>query len=92
MDRIYPDGTILICVALDDLGRGARSGERVVCQRQRGSGEYEITVKEYVVRGGRHWLIPHSTDPRYQSPIELAPGDHADLSLAVLVIGSYRPE
>lgn len=92
MDLLYPDGTILICVSLDDLGRSARSGERVVCQRRRGRGEYEITVKEYVVRNGSRWLVPHSTDPRYQSPIELHPGDHADLSLAALVIGSYRPE
>ncbi len=92
MDLLYPDGTILICISLDDLGRTAKSGERVVCQRRRGRGEYEITVKEYLVRDGSHWLVPHSTDPRYQSPIKLDARDNADLSLAALVIGSYRPE
>ena len=92
MDLVYPDGTILICVALADLGRSAKSGERVVCQRQRRRGEIEITVKEYIVRDGSHWLVPHSTDPRYQSPVALDPREHGDLSVAGLVIGSYRPE
>ena len=92
MDLVYPDGTILICVALADPGRTAKSGERIICQRRRGRGEFEITVKEYVVRDDNHWLVPHSTDPRYQSPTALDPGDAEDISLVALVIGSYRPE
>ena len=92
MDLVYPDSTILICVALADLGRTAKSGERIICQRRRGRGEFEITVKEYVVRDDNHWLVPHSTDPRYQSPTALDPGNAEDISLVALVIGSYRPE
>ena len=92
MDIIYPDGTILICIALADLGRTAKSGERVICQRRRHRDEFEITVKEYVIRDGSHWLVPHSTDPRFQSPIALDPRDVEELSIAALVIGSYRPE
>ena len=92
MDLVYPNSTILICVALADLGRTAKSGERIICQRRRGRGEFEITVKEYVVRDDNHWLVPHSTDPRYQSPTALDPGDAEDISLVALVIGSYRPE
>ena len=92
MDLVYPDGTILICVAFGDLGRSAKSGERVVCQRRRGRGEYEMTVKEYIVRDGQHWLVPRSTNPNFQSPVALELSDHEDLSVAALVVGSYRPE
>ena len=91
MDLLYPDGTILICVALADLGRTAKSGERIICQRRRGRVEFEISVKEYVVRDNNHWLVPRSTDPNYQSPIAFNPRDAEDISLVALVIGSYRP-
>lgn len=74
MDRLYPDGTIILAVRFADLGRGPSSGERVVVlRRDKQSGEYEATLKEYVVDGsGRHVLWPRSSDPEFQTPIVLA--------------------
>lgn len=77
MDRLYPDGTVVICVRFTDLGRGPRPGERVVViRRMRGSSDYEATLKEYEVdRQGRHVLWPRSSNPDHQSPIILAAGE-----------------
>lgn len=90
MDLIYPDGTVLICIAFADLGRDPRTGERVICRRRRPGGEYEITVKEYVVRDGAHWLLPKSTDPEFQSPVKLEPGRDGEVGVIALVVGSYH--
>lgn len=92
MDLLYPDGTVLICIAFGDLGRSARSGERVVCRHRRSGSEFEITVKEYLVREGMHWLAPKSTDPTFQAPVRLEPGRDGEVDIAALVVGSYRPE
>lgn len=74
MDKIYPDGSVIIAVTLDDLGRMPRSGERVVVLKRAGdgSGYMEATVKKYQIdSAGRHILWPESHDPLYQAPIIL---------------------
>ena len=72
MNRLYPEGTILICVRFSDLDRMPVSGQRVICLRRSSTGEYEATVKEYEVdERGRHVLWPRSTDPEFQQPIVL---------------------
>jgi len=71
MDRIYPPGTILICVAYSDLSRQPRHGERVIVQRFRGD-EVEASCKEYrrdvdgIIR-----LWPVSNHPDHQAPLRL---------------------
>lgn len=77
MDRLYPDGTIVIAVSLGDLARHPRPGERVVVlRRMAGNGAYEATLKEYEVdRQGRHVLWPRSSDPEFQMPIVLSGPD-----------------
>lgn len=108
MNKIYPEGSIIIAVKLDDIGRQARSGERVVVlRRSNNSSEMEATVKKYeITPDEKHVLWPESTDPFFQSPIilnELAKefsadsldADHAaccDVEIYAVVVGSYRPE
>lgn len=83
MDRIYPEGTIIVCVRFADLARSPEPGERVICLRRSRTGEYEATVKEYDLDAqGRHVLWPRSSQPEYQTPIVL-PGNH-------LPIGGYE--
>lgn len=108
MNRVYPEGSIIIAVRLDDLGRWPRSGERVVVQcRAENSSDMEATVKKYEqTEAGQHILWPESYDPRYQTPIILSDiaatmgkncldGGHSacpDMKMVAVVVGSYRPE
>lgn len=73
MDRLYPEGTIVIVVRFSDLARGPETGERVVCLRRSGTGEFEATIKQYELDPrGRHLLWPRSTDPEFQQPFVLS--------------------
>lgn len=72
MNVLYPEDTVLICVRFADIGRGPKSGERVVVQRVDPAGAIEATVKEFVRHeDGSLWLWPRSHDPRFQSPYQL---------------------
>lgn len=67
MDLIYPPGTILECVRYWG-SEPIPSGKRVIVQRVRDGGEYETTVKEYVVSGdGEVWFVPRSSNPAFQA-------------------------
>jgi transcriptional regulator with XRE-family HTH domain len=73
MDRSYPDGTIVIVVRFADISVAPTTGQRVVVlRRDRRSGEFEATLKEYERDDrGRHILWPRSSDPEFQTPIIL---------------------
>lgn len=98
MNRIYPAGTVLICVGAVYLsGYAFGTGDRVIVQRRDRTGLLEATVKEYVLDEGNHaWLWPRSDDPNFQQPWRVPDGDpeddSEDLQITALVIGSYRPE
>lgn len=73
MDRMYPEGTIVIVVRYQDLGRSPQPGDKVVVLRRAATGEFEATLKEYQVdKQGRHLLWPRSSDPEFQQPIILS--------------------
>jgi SOS-response transcriptional repressor LexA len=75
MDRIYPDGTIVIVVRFLDIATAPEPGQRVVVARKNVAGEYEATLKEYDRdERGRHILWPRSTAPEFQTPFILPPG------------------
>ena len=97
MNEVYPEGTVLICVRLEDLRRDLESGERVFVHRTRPDGLIEATAKEYVKRSdGTAELWPRSTDPEHRKPLILATGeddgDNLSVRIHALIIGSYRPE
>jgi repressor LexA len=75
MDRLYPDGTVVIVVRFGDLARMPHPGERVVVlRRSRNTGDFEATLKEYDRDLlGRHLLWPRSMDPEFQTPFVLGP-------------------
>jgi len=97
MNEVYPEGSIVVCVNLKDLGREPRPGERVIVERHGASGLVEITVKELRRdESGDYWLWPRSTHPAFQQPWKWPqPQDEhsgEDIQVIALVIGSYRPE
>lgn len=94
MNEPYPPGTILDCVSIIGWSDEIESGKRVIAVRKSTSGEYETTVKEYRRADGKHWLIPRSTNPAFQTPIDMEnPGaDIEEVQIVALVCGSYRPE
>lgn len=73
MNRVYPEGTVVYIAPIDALGRMPKNGERVAVRRVDAAGNYESTLKEYVVaEDGRKWLYPRSYDPEHQAPLQYA--------------------
>lgn len=94
MNLIYPQGTILDCVATY-ASREVMPGQRVIVIRRRIDGEVEATVKEYARSpDGQEWLLPRSTHPDFQAPVSLSnPGSEIEeIAIIGIVVGSYRPE
>lgn len=77
MNRLYPDGTVVIVVKFAELGRPPRTGDRVLVLRRSSSEDvFEATLKEYELDAqGRHVLWPRSSDPEFQTPIILSGRD-----------------
>jgi SOS-response transcriptional repressor LexA len=100
MNRLYPEGTVLICASTVELPQGFvfESGDKVIVRRRDRSGLYEATVKEYVVQpDGTVFLWPRSDDPNHQQPWALPNGaephdESDDLRIIGLVINSTRTE
>lgn len=101
MNRIYPDGSTIICVKWFDAGLELQQaiGKRVVVLRRQPKGsDVEATVKELGVDDrGEFWLWPKSFDPNYQTPWKVKSlvqrgSDNDDIRIAALVIGSFIPE
>lgn len=97
MDLIFAPGTLLDCLSIFDLGIEPANGDLVIVERQRPDAMRELTVKEFHCdEDGRCWLIPRSTKPEFQSPIEVgSPNtDHETdeyVQVIAFVIGSYQP-
>jgi len=65
-DRLYPPGTIAVCVPLSELP--VRSGCRVLVHCDDGR-RHELTLRELVLEEGKAWLWPRSSHPEHQVPI-----------------------
>ncbi|MCG8695460.1 MAG: helix-turn-helix domain-containing protein [Minwuiales bacterium] len=91
LNRRYPEGSILICVAVGDLDGTPEAGKRLICHRRDENGRVEVTAR--LLRhqdgggDGPAWLWLDSDDPKHQQPI---PADEAEI--VALVTGSYTPE
>lgn len=94
MNVLYPHGSIIEYVKLMG-GAELESGKRVIVQRERDDGEFEVTVKEYLVDdAGKQWLVPRSTHPEFQTPWRLDRPEEGIVEVRVLavVVASVRPE
>jgi len=100
MDKVFPEGSIVVVVNLVDLGRMPTTGEIVIAvQRSKVSDEFEATVKAVqVLDSGEMILWPQSTNPDLAMPVRVPviKGDHdagmPDVFIQALVVASYRPK
>jgi len=105
MNRLYPEGSIVVVVSVFDLAQSAdgwepKTGMRVVVQRINEVGLMEATVKELQIDAdGQMWLWPRSDHPQFQQPWKVPAAGEDDfdetndhLRITALVVGSYRPE
>ena len=76
MDLVYEPGTVLDCVSIFAHGVSPETGDHVIVERVRDGGLRELTVKEFVTRDGRYFLLPRSTRPEFQTEIEVGMPDH----------------
>ena len=92
MNKVFPPGQFIVCVRWSEINRGPRDGDLVVVERRR-DGLIEATVKRVAIKGQKLYLMPESTDPRFQTPIEIQlDGSIAndEIVLTALVIGRYE--
>ena len=92
MGDVFPDGSIIICVKLMDIGRQPLDGEYVIVQRVRPDGLTEATVKQYVLKDGQVYLWPRSQHPDFQQPLKLTPdGENEEILITAIAIRVDRP-
>ena len=95
MNKLYPEGSCVICVSAEDYTNivgEIESGKKVVVQRKNPlDGTIEATVKEYVKNEFGTFLMPHSTDPTF-TPIRIDDGSAGYTEITGVVIGSFRKE
>lgn len=101
MDKIYPDGTIIIAVSFFDLCRQPKTGDKVIAIRKE-RGLEEATLKEIeILADGSVALWPRSTNPKFSQAIIInnsiddnMPDDgcHSEYRIEGLVIQSIRRE
>ena len=95
MNKLYPEGSCVICVSAEDYTSVVgeiESGKKVVVQRKNPmDNTIEATVKEYVKNEFGTFLMPHSTDPSF-TPIRTDDGSAGETVITAVVIGSFRRE
>ncbi|MBS1079131.1 LexA family protein [Gluconobacter kondonii] len=99
MNKVFPEGSVVVVINFGDLGRLPKTGDFVVAvQRCSKTDQYEATVKAVQIRDdGTVILWPQSWDPAFQTPVILPPHDGPDsagtpdVMIQALVVGSYQP-
>ena len=93
MDKTYPEGTSLVFTKLIETREDIQPGKRYIVERERAGGMREVTVKTlWKDDDGQFWLLPESTDPRFQETIPLN-GDEGDtIRIVGRVVYSVRRE
>lgn len=92
MNKVYPEGTILVWINIHETSEAPVSGKRYIVQRRRAGGEYEVTVKTYLSNKSGQWLIAESDHPEFQSPIKISDAETETVIILGRVVRSIRPE
>lgn len=86
MNKRYPERTVLIFTNVQETMEPAIAGKRYIVERRRAGGEAEHTVKLlHIDEDGKHWLLPESDDPRFQTAISIEEGTEDEDT--VIIIG-----
>jgi SOS-response transcriptional repressor LexA len=71
MDLDWPDGSYVTCVDFAASGLALKEGLTVHVERHQAGGQLvEITLKVLRLQGGKFWLHPRSSDPKWK-PVPL---------------------
>ncbi len=93
INRLYEGRAIVICIRMEDLGRGLEQGEQVIAEIVRPSGEPEFAIMKHIIDGDdQAWLWPQTTGGEQPRPIRLDPQSPSKSKVMALVVGSYRQE
>ncbi|MDX0426311.1 helix-turn-helix domain-containing protein [Sinorhizobium meliloti] len=93
MNKRYPEGSALIYTDINETGESPLVGKRYIIERERSDGLREATVKTlWKDESGKFWLLPESSDPRHQEPIDLSGGDGDIVRIVGRVIYSVQRE
>lgn len=93
MNKVFPEGTLLIWVNIQDVGEIPISGKRYIVRRSRNDGqEFEMTVRTFIRNQSGEWLVSESDDPESQGAIKLTPSDRDQIEIIGRVIRSIREE
>jgi phage repressor protein C with HTH and peptisase S24 domain len=94
MNEVYPPGTILDCVHIIGGMEQVRDEQHVIVIRKKFADGCEATVKQFRRMDGKAWLVPRSTHPAFQTPIEMGnEGPDIEETVVIAVVrGSYKPE
>jgi repressor LexA len=93
MNKVYPDGSIIVWVAMQDIKEPLVPGKRYTLHATAKDGTLEHTVKSFTRdRSGREWFFQESDDPNYQVPTEYVAGEDGAPIVVGRVIMSMRSE
>lgn len=68
LDLVAPDGATIICVDLGMSGISLREDDVAIVERRQGQdGLREVTAKRVKLSDGELWLVPQSSNPRWQT-------------------------
>lgn len=85
MNRRWSEGTVVVFTNVMETQEEPVVGKRYVVERRRLGGDAEFTAKKLVRdQDGKHWLMPESDDPRYQSPISIEEGTGSDEDIVTI--------
>lgn len=94
MNKVYPEGTVLVYVDIKETHENLIPGKRYIVERTLTDGLRESTVKTlWKDHEGVLWLLPESTNPRF-GPVILKDGAPENETIRIVgrVIFSVRDE
>lgn len=91
MNKVFPDGSVIVCASMYNLGEEPKDGKKYVIQRNVDGSLYEATVKTLRIdENGDGWLWPESTDPNYQTPEKINGNEGEEIVILARVIGFFQ--
>lgn len=91
MNRRYPEGSVVVFTDAIETEEDIEIGKRYIVERERADGLREATVKTlFRDEVGKLWLLPDSTDPRHQAPIQIDGGDDDTIRIIGKVVYSVQ--
>lgn len=88
MNKIFPEGSYVICANWAQTGLSFKHGMRLHVERHQGQ-LTEVTVKKLVVEDGNMFLEPESTNAAHKR-LELHDDEFSDVLVKGIVVGVYQ--